>query len=54
VDVGIKESGLIHISKLANEFVSDVNSVVKLGQHLLVTVIDVDVQQKRVQLSLIE
>lgn len=54
VDVGIKESGLIHISKLANEFVSDVNSVVKLGQHLLVTVVDVDVQQKRVQLSLIE
>jgi len=54
VDVGIKESGLIHISKLANKFVSDVNSVVKLGQHLLVTVVDVDVQQKRVQLSLIE
>ncbi len=54
VDVGIKESGLIHISKLANDFVSDVNSVVKLGQHLLVTVVDVDVQQKRVQLSLIE
>jgi uncharacterized protein len=54
VDVGIKESGLIHISKLANEFVSDVNSVVKLGQHLMVTVVDVDVQQKRVQLSLIE
>ena len=54
VDVGIKESGLIHISKLANQFVSDVNSVVKLGQHLLVTVIDVDIQQKRVQLSLIE
>jgi len=54
VDVGIKESGLIHISKLAKEFVSDVNSVVKLGQHLMVTVVDVDVQQKRVQLSLIE
>jgi uncharacterized protein len=54
VDVGIKESGLIHISKLANKYVSDVNSVVKLGQHLLVTVVDVDVQQKRVQLSLIE
>jgi len=54
VDIGIKESGLVHISKLAKEFVSDVNSVVKLGQHLLVTVVDVDVQQKRIQLSLIE
>ncbi len=54
VDVGIKESGLVHISKLAKEFVSDVNSVVKLGQHLMVTVVDVNIQQKRVQLSLVE
>jgi len=54
VDIGIKESGLVHISKLAKEFVNDVNSVVKLGQHLMVTVVDVDVPQKRVQLSLIE
>jgi uncharacterized protein len=54
VDIGIKESGLVHISKLAKEFVSDVNSVVKLGQHLMVSVVDVDIQQKRVQLSLIE
>lgn len=54
VDIGIKESGLVHISKLANEFVSDVNSVVKLGQHLMLTVIDVDIQQKRIQLSLVE
>ena len=54
VDIGIKESGLVHISKLANEFVSDVNTVVKLGQHLMVTIVDVDVQQKRIQLSLIE
>lgn len=54
VDIGIKESGLIHISKLANEFISDVNSVVGLHQHLMVTVIDVDIQRKRIQLSLIE
>src|SRR5690625_6381136 len=32
VDIGIKESGLVHISKLANEFISDVNSVVHLNQ----------------------
>ncbi|WP_372919527.1 Tex family protein [Salegentibacter sp.] len=54
VDIGIKESGLIHISKLANEFVSDVNTVVKLNQTLEVTVLDVDKEKKRIQLSLID
>ncbi|MAQ75985.1 MAG: RNA-binding transcriptional accessory protein [Aquimarina sp.] len=54
VDVGIKESGLIHISKLANEFISDVNAVVKLNQQLMVTVVDVDLSRKRIQLSLID
>ncbi|GAA4109631.1 Tex family protein [Aquimarina addita] len=54
VDIGIKESGLIHISKLANQYISDVNAVVQLNQHLMVTVISVDVPRKRVQLSLID
>ncbi len=54
VDIGVKESGLIHISKLANEYISDVNSVVKLGQHLMVTVLEVDLDLKRIQLSLID
>ncbi|MCF4101817.1 RNA-binding transcriptional accessory protein [Gillisia sp. M10.2A] len=54
VDIGIKESGLIHISKLANEFISDVNSVVKLGQVLEVSVVDVNVERRRIQLSLID
>ncbi|TPN87861.1 Tex family protein [Aquimarina algicola] len=54
VDIGIKESGLIHISKLANEFISDVNSVVQLNQQLEVTVIDIDISRKRIQLSLID
>ena len=54
VDIGVKESGLIHISKLANEYVSDVNAVVKLGQHLIVTVLEIDVDLKRIQLSLID
>ncbi len=54
VDVGVKESGLIHISKLANEYISDVNSIVKLGQHLMVTVLEVDLDLKRIQLSLID
>ncbi|TVZ27620.1 uncharacterized protein JM83_2670 [Gillisia sp. Hel_I_86] len=54
VDIGIKESGLVHISKLANEYINDVNSVVKLGQHLMVTVLEVDLDLKRIQLSLIK
>ena len=54
VDIGIKESGLVHISKLANEFISDVNSVVKLHQHVTVTVVEVDEARKRIQLSMID
>ncbi|MHC5310715.1 Tex family protein [Myroides sp. LJL116] len=53
VDLGIKESGLIHISALQKDFVSDVNQVVKLHQHLMVKVTDVDVAKKRIQLTLI-
>lgn len=54
VDIGIKESGLVHISKLKSEFVSDVNSVVKLHQHVQVTVMEVDEARKRIQLSMID
>lgn len=54
VDIGIKESGLVHISKLKKEFVSDVNSVVKLHQHVQVTVMEVDEARKRIQLSMID
>ncbi len=54
VDIGIKESGLIHISKLANEYISDVNAVVKLNQHLMVTVVSIDIDRKRIQLSLVD
>ncbi|WP_046743472.1 Tex family protein [Kordia zhangzhouensis] len=54
VDIGIKESGLVHISKLANEFISDVNTVVKLHQHVIVKVVEVDEARKRIQLSMID
>lgn len=54
VDIGIKESGLVHISKLAAGYISDVSSVVKLGQHVNVTVLEVDETLKRIQLSLID
>ncbi len=53
VDIGIKESGLVHISQLKEGFVSDVNEVVKLHQHIQVKVLEIDEARKRVQLSMI-
>lgn len=53
VDIGIKESGLVHISQLKSGFVSDVNEVVKLHQHVQVKVIEVDEERKRIQLTMI-
>lgn len=53
VDIGIKESGLVHISQLKAGFVSDVNEVVKLHQHVQVKVTEVDQDRKRIQLSMI-
>ena len=53
VDVGIKESGLVHISQLKEGFVSDVNEVVKLHQHVQVKVVEVDEDRKRVQLTMV-
>ncbi len=53
VDIGIKESGLVHISQLKQGFVSDVNEIVKLHQHVVVKVLEVDTTKKRLQLSMI-
>ncbi|WMW77865.1 Tex family protein [Flavobacterium sp. 20NA77.7] len=52
VDVGIKESGLVHISQLKEGFVSDVNEVVKMHQHVQVKVVEVDEARKRIQLTM--
>ena len=52
VDVGVKQDGLVHISQLADRFVSDPNEVVKLHEHVQVKVTDVDIARKRIQLSL--
>ncbi len=53
VDLGIKESGLVHISQLKVGFVSDVNEVVKLHQHVEVKVTEVDEDRKRIQLTMV-
>lgn len=52
VDIGVKQDGLVHISQLSNNFVSDPNQVVKLQQKVLVTVTEVDVARKRIALSM--
>jgi uncharacterized protein len=53
VDIGVKESGLVHISQLKVGFVSDVNEVVKLHQHVQVKVTEVDEERKRIQLTMV-
>ena len=53
VDIGIKESGLVHISQLKAGFVSDVNEVVKLHQHITVKVVEVDEERNRIQLTMV-
>ena len=53
VDIGLKESGLVHISQLKAGFVSDVNEVVKLHQHVEVKITEVDEDRKRIQLSMV-
>ena len=52
VDIGIKESGLIHVSNLSDSFVKDVNEHVSLHQQVIVKVLDVDIPRKRIQLKL--
>ncbi|MDD2278515.1 MAG: Tex family protein [Bacteroidales bacterium] len=52
VDVGVKQDGLVHISQLADRFVSNPNDIVKLHQHVMVKVLEVDVARKRIQLTM--
>ena len=54
VDIGIKESGLIHVSNLLDTFVKDVNAIVTLQQQISVKVLEVDVLRKRIQLALVK
>jgi uncharacterized protein len=54
VDIGTKESGLIHVSNLSDTFVKDVNAIVTLQQEIMVKVLEVDVVRKRIQLALVK
>ena len=53
VDVGIKENGLVHISQLCREFVSDPTTVVSIHQHVQVKVVSIDRERKRIGLTMI-
>jgi uncharacterized protein len=52
VNIGVHQDGLVHISQLADKFVSSPNDVVKLGQQVLVRVVEVDLKRKRISLSM--
>jgi uncharacterized protein len=54
VDIGVHQDGLVHVSQLANHFVKDPHKVVKVNQKVTVTVLEVDLERKRISLSMSE
>jgi protein Tex len=52
VDIGIKQDGLVHISNMSRTYITDPGTVVKLHQHVMVKVLAVDIERKRIQLSM--
>jgi len=54
VDIGVHQDGLVHISQLANKYVRDPKEVVKVGQKVKVKVLEVDLERKRIALSMKE
>lgn len=52
VDIGVHQDGLVHISQLANTYVKDPNDVVKLHQHVMVRVLEVDLRRHRISLTM--
>lgn len=53
VDIGIKENGLVHLSQLADRFISDPTEVVSIHQQVMVKVLSVDAERKRIQLTMV-
>jgi protein Tex len=52
VDIGIHENGLVHISQMADKYVKDPNEIVKINQKVMVKVVSVDLNRKRIQLTM--
>ena len=52
VDIGVHQDGLVHVSQMANRYVSDPSEVVKLHEHVMVRIVEVDLSRKRIALSM--
>lgn len=52
INIGVKQDGLVHVSEIANRFISDPTEALKLGQQVMVKVLEVDVARKRISLSI--
>ena len=52
VDIGVHQDGLVHISQMSKKYIKNPNEVVKLNQKVMVKVLDVDMQRKRINLSM--
>jgi len=52
VDIGVHQDGLVHVSEMANRFIRHPSEVVKVGDIIKVIVLDVDLQRKRIALSI--
>ena len=52
VNIGVHQDGLVHVSQLSDKFVSSPNDVVKLGQQVMVRVVEVDLKRRRISLSM--
>ena len=52
VDIGVHNDGLVHVSQMSNRYISDPSEVVKLHEHVMVRVTEVDLKRKRIALSM--
>ena len=52
VDIGVKQDGMVHISEMANKFIKHPSEIVKLQQTVSVKITEIDLQRKRIQLSM--
>ena len=52
VDIGVHQDGLVHISQVSNQYITNLTDVVKLHDHVQVKVLDIDQQRKRISLTM--
>ncbi len=52
IDIGVKQDGLVHVSEIAHKYITDPNEVLKLNQHVMVKVLEIDLERKRIALSI--